>query len=95
MLLSETFMFWQMVSQLNVPTSAMQLTDAFLAKAAQLCNLIPGGHRIGTPEVLFREISPEIEAHLRQRWRDLSVTSRSIPMPTQDAILPVIDRAKR
>lgn len=56
-----------MVSQLNVPASAVQLTDAFLAKAAQLGNLIPGGHKIGTPEVLFREISPEIEAHLRQR----------------------------
>lgn len=57
----------QILEQLALPPDSVHLTDEFLQKAGSLTAFVPARHKIGGAEVLFKEISPEIEEHLRQK----------------------------
>jgi len=53
--------------QLNVSPESLHLTDAFLKKSYDLCSILPAGHHINKPEVLFRNILDEELDQLRER----------------------------
>lgn len=56
-----------MQHQLNVSAESLQLTDSFLKKSYALATIIPPGHHINKPEVLFRNITDEEVDQLRER----------------------------
>ena len=57
----------QVQHQLNVLDEQLHLTDSFLKKSYALASIIPPGHRINKPEVLFRNITDEEVDQLRER----------------------------
>ena len=57
----------QVQHQLNVSAESMHLTDSLLKKSYALGNIIPPGHHINKPEVLFRNITDEEVDQLRER----------------------------
>lgn len=54
--------------QLNLPPSALDLTDALIAGASCPQNLLQPGHVLGTPSPLVKEIPDELIEELRSRW---------------------------
>ncbi|KAK9807550.1 hypothetical protein WJX72_002305 [[Myrmecia] bisecta] len=58
----------KVLQQLALPASAIQLSDSFLARSRSLHTLVPAGHQIGKPEVLFRNIDDAEVASLRSRY---------------------------
>ena len=60
----------QMLGLLNLPESAAQLSDTFLATAAHPEHLLPQGHSLPEekPSVLVSQISEELGEELRQRF---------------------------
>lgn len=57
----------QVQQQLNVSAESLQLTDDFLKKSYDLGSILPAGHHINKPEVLFRNITDEEVEQLRDR----------------------------
>ena len=57
----------QVQQQLNVSAESLQLTDEFLKKSYDLGSILPAGHKINKPEVLFRNITDEEVGQLRDR----------------------------
>ncbi|DBA80051.1 hypothetical protein WJX79_001269 [Trebouxia sp. C0005] len=55
--------------QLNVSAESLHLTDDFLKKSYDLSSILPPGHQINKPEVLFRNITDEEVEQLRNRYR--------------------------
>lgn len=57
----------QVQQQLNVSALSLRLTDSLLKKSYALASIIPPGHHINKPEVLFRNITDEEVDELRER----------------------------
>ena len=57
----------QVQQQLNVSAESLRLTDSFLKKSYALASIVPPGHHINKPEVLFRNITDEEVDQLRER----------------------------
>ncbi|KAL3147164.1 hypothetical protein ABBQ32_002671 [Trebouxia sp. C0010 RCD-2024] len=55
--------------QLNVSALSLRLTDSLLKKSYALASIIPPGHHINKPEVLFRNITDEEVDELRERYK--------------------------
>ena len=60
-------MWPQVQQQLNVSAESLQLTDSLLKKSYALATIIPPGHKINKPEVLFRNVTDEEVEQLRDR----------------------------
>lgn len=58
----------QVQQQLNVSAESLHLTDDFLKKSYDLSSILPPGHHINKPEVLFRNITDEEVEQLRNRF---------------------------
>ncbi|KAK9918584.1 hypothetical protein WJX75_005162 [Coccomyxa subellipsoidea] len=58
----------KMLEQLNWAPEDARLNDELLAKAAAVHTIVPEGHRMGQPQVLFRTIAKEEEETLRARF---------------------------
>ena len=78
----------QILQQLNLPASAVKLSDEFLAAAARPHLLVRAGHVIGTPFVLFAKRSPEEEAALRLRFAGSQADRAAAKGPTPPVKVP-------
>ncbi|CAL8471724.1 g11266 [Coccomyxa elongata] len=58
----------KLLEQLNWAPENARLSDELIAKAAAVHTIIPAGHRMGQPQVLFRTIPKEEEEALRARF---------------------------
>lgn len=68
----------QILKQLQLSPGSARLTDDFLQRTSDLANLVPAQHKIGEARVLFKEISPETEEYLRDRYSTILQTIRSL-----------------
>ena len=65
-------MLMQVQQQLNMSAESLQLSDSLLKKSYELGSIIPPGHHINKPEVLFRNITDEEVDQLRSRYVNIA-----------------------
>lgn len=66
-------MLMQVQQQLNVSAESLQLSDSLLKKSYALGSILPPGHHINKPEVLFRNITEEEVEQLRSRCAEIAL----------------------
>ena len=79
--------FLQVQQQLNVSAESLHLTDDFLKKSYDLSSILPPGHHINKPEVLFRNIADEEVEQLRNRCAPSQFSNYALQHPCLESPL--------